>query len=82
MHGGCCSCMAVERPWSALDGSFISFPAQTGVEMLLSPCMFEHGSISGTVGRYRPREAFCDRRTLTINLMSRCGQGRELAKNI
>ena len=59
--------LAVEKPWSALPGPFLSFLTQMGVDKFL--CLFR-GSISGTV-------AFTGWRTLTIvsSLMSGCGRG-------
>ena len=64
-------------PWSALDGPFF-FLAQTGAEDTFG------GFISGTVGSSQSGGAFFGRRALTIecSLMSGCGQGHELVKNM
>ena len=38
VHGGGCSCMAMEKPWSMVGGLFVCILAQMGVEHLLVEC--------------------------------------------
>ena len=41
--------LPVEKPWSMTSRPFVCFLAQTGIEMLLSPC---RDSISGNLGSF------------------------------
>ena len=71
---------AYRKPWSMPGGPFVCFLAQTGVEMLLSPC---RDSISGILGSFQSGGTFSGRRALAIEglLMSGCVQGHEPTEN-
>jgi len=62
--------LAIEKPWSALVGPFLSFLDTNGLL-----CLFR-GSISGTVGSFQSGEAFAGRRALTIVSLLMSGRGR------
>ena len=68
--------LAVEKPWSALAGPFLTLLAQTGSGTTPLPC---RGTIFGLVGRIQSGGVLTGRRTLTIesSLMSGCGWGHE-----
>ena len=68
--------LAVEKPWSALAGPFLTLLAQTGSGTTPLPC---RGTIFGLVGRIQSGGVLAGRRTLTIesSLMSGCGWGHE-----
>ena len=76
--------LAVEKPWSLMSGGpLFCFLAQTGLENtpFALPC---RGSISDISGSFQSRGALSGRRALTIecSLMSGCGQGHELVKEM
>ena len=71
----------VEKPWSMPGGPLFCFLAQMGLEALLLLC---RGSISEIFGSFQSGGALSGRRALTIerSLMSGCGQGHELIKDM
>ena len=73
--------LAVEKCWSMPGGPFLCFLAQTGLKGLLCPC---RGSISDILGSFQSGGALSGQRALTIerSLMSGCGQGHELVKDV
>ena len=70
------SWLAIEKPWSALAGPFLSFLTQTDVEKAPQLC---RGSTSGTVDSFQFGEVFtCQRPQIIVSsLMSGGGRGHE-----
>ena len=73
--------LAVEKSWSMPGGPLFCYFAQTGLETLLLPC---RGFVSDILGSFQTGGALFDRWAPTIEclLMSGCGQGNELVKQL
>ena len=66
------SWLAVEKPWSALDGPFLFFLIQTDIDKASLP-LYIRGSISGTVDSFQSGDGW---RALTIVSLVMSGRGR------
>ena len=80
VHDGCCSWLQ-KSPGQCQVGHSSAFLHKRAQKTLLSPC---RGSISDILGSFQSRGALSGLRALTIEhlLMSGCGQGHELVKDM